>query len=102
MVDLAMSAEERKEYASPNIAGEERKYPYGLSITLDDGSLEKLKMTVLPAIGAKVTFTAEAVVETVSEYQSVGSDKERSVCLQITGLSFDASGGGDTAAKLYG
>ena len=100
MPNLAMSAEERKEYASPVSIADDGgpKYPYGLCITLDDGTLEKLGLSEAPKVGTEITFTAKATVSSVSSYEQAEGDSERSVGLQITDM--DIAGGG-TASKLY-
>ena len=46
LVNMKMSAEETKEYSGVEM--EAPQYPYGLSIDLDDGALEKLGITALP------------------------------------------------------
>ena len=63
--------------------GPENDYPYGLCISLEDESLDKLSIDKLPTVGKKVKLTAEATVDRVSENASKDS-KSRSVSLQIT------------------
>lgn len=88
LVSMKMSAEESKEYggaiASTDYQGPE--YPYGLSIDLDDGSLEKLGITSLPKVGGEMMITAKCVVKSVSANQMQGGDQETRVCLQITDM----------------
>jgi hypothetical protein len=71
-------------------------YPYGLTIQLDDETLEKLGVKDLPAVGAEILLSAKAKVTSVSvnEQQDADGDKEadkrRSVGLQITDLDVPA------------
>ena len=103
MIDMKMSAEERKEQMQQTDDGMS-EYPYGLRICLDDDAIKKLGLTVLPSVGAKVTFTALSVVCSTSAYSSDGKDPETSVSLQITALELiDASMSNESAANaLYG
>jgi hypothetical protein len=103
LTNMQMSAEETKEYTQPE-PSDAPKYPWGLCITLDDGSLEKLGVEELPEAGAEVTIVAKATVSSVRQYQTQGSENERSMELQITdmqigGLKTDLAE--QTAKKLY-
>ena len=78
------------------------RYPYGLSINLDNDSLEKLGMDKLPEVGVVLTLTAKVKVTSasVNEYEN---NKERNVGLQITDMDLGkAKVEKDTAEELYG
>jgi len=85
LVNMKMSSEERGEYSTANQI-QEPSYPYGLSIDLDDGSMEKLGITALPKVGSEMMITAKVVVKSVSSNQYEGSDAESRMCLQITDM----------------
>lgn len=88
---------------NPSYEGEE--YPWGLRITLDDETLDKLGLGMLPKVGGEVTFTAKAVVTSVSQHEcddGDGPDTEQTVCLQITDMQMGAAPRKSAADKLYG
>jgi len=103
LVSMKMSAEETKEYSGVEM--EAPQYPYGLSIDLDDGALEKLGITALPKVGAEMMVTAKCVVKSVSSNQMQGGDAESRVCLQITDMDVgqtENAQNDNRASKLYG
>lgn len=76
---------------------ERDEYPYGLCISLDEGSLEKLGISMLPAVGADVKLVAIACVVTVSQHECQGDEKpNRCVSLQIEKLAVLPSKGDDS------
>lgn len=102
LVNMKMSQEERGEY-NGEIKMAEPAYPYGLSIDLDDGSMEKLGITALPKVGTEMMITAKVVVKSVSSNQYEGSDAESRMCLQITDMEIGGeSKKQDKAQSLYG
>lgn len=103
MKNMAMSAEERKEYGaiSPTDSGKGPKYPYGLCLCLNDGSLEKLGVTSLPEVGTRIHIMAVAEVTRVASNQQAGGDAESSVDLQITDMELAPAITDDAAEKLY-
>lgn len=103
MVDMTMDAEEAKEQAQTDIGSDGPKYPWGLKITLDDGSLAKLGITSLPAVGTKFTFTAVSEVCGSSSYQDQSGEAETSLSLQITGMELvnGSQSNDDAATMLY-
>lgn len=101
MINMKMTKEETKEYTSLTPSGAP-EYPYGLSIDLDDGSLEKLGITDLPKVGDEMTITAKVVVTSTSSYDTQGGDPEKRVCLQITDMEVSGAPRADTASVLYG
>jgi hypothetical protein len=112
LVDMAMSAEEAQEESccSPAASGSDPnapKYPYGLSISLNEESMAKLGLTQMPGVGTKVRITAECTVTDTSAYQTQGGETEQRVGLQITDMEVgDAQDGADDtpdiATALYG
>lgn len=105
MVNMKMSSEEAKETNA--IAGPDEtdapRYPYGLCIDLDDGSMEKLGIKDLPAVGAEMTIMAKVVVKSVSSNQYEGSDAESRMSMQITDMEISGTSKANNAATmLYG
>jgi hypothetical protein len=99
---MKMSSEERGEYTNDSKIAEP-SYPYGLSIDLDDGSMEKLGITALPKVGTEMMITAKVVVKSVSSNQYEGSDAESRMCLQITDMEIGGENKKqDKAESLYG
>lgn len=101
MINMKMTKEETKEYTDDPSPADAPEYPYGLSIDLDDGSMEKLGITELPKVGDEMTITAKVVVTSTSSYDTQGGDPEKRVCLQITDMEMSATRA-DTASVLYG
>lgn len=111
LTNLARTPEEVSEaqtlYAKPPDAGHVPEYPYGLCLTLDGDTLDKLGIKKLPAVGTTVGITAVAKVSRVSESEMADESTERSVELQITDAAItsakaEADAGDRAAAKLYG
>ena len=102
LINMKMSSEERGEYTG-EVKMAEPNYPYGLSIDLDDGSMEKLGITALPKVGTEMMIAAKVVVKSVSSNQYEGSDTESRMCLQITDMEISGeSKKEDKATALYG
>lgn len=104
MVNMQMSAEEAKEYASCSPSTDNApKYPYGLCLDLCDDSLEKLGITDLPAVGTEMTLVAKVIVTRTGAYQTQGGEGESSMGLQITDMELARpSTPRDVASNLYG
>lgn len=77
------------------------EYPYGLSISLDAESMEKLNMSEMPEIGEEMLVMAKVRVTSLSQHEMEGSDKDKHVSLQITemGLKDEEKRAAD---KMYG
>lgn len=102
MVSMQLSAEESKQEASCEPKpGDGPKYPYGLSLYLDDATLKKLGLE-MPAVGAEMTLTAKVVVTSVGMDQQQDGDKESRASLQITDMELAGEGGPSAASVLYG
>ena len=92
MVDLAKTPEEVKEeikemampaMASPS-APKVPQYPYGLCISFDDDTLEKLKLSGdLPAAGEMIHFMATAKVTNANESERIGEDGKAKKCCRV-------------------
>ena len=91
MVDVALTEEEQLEMVSPcppDIANAP-KYPYGLCITLDEKTLEKLGLDDDPEVGDVIDLRAFATVTCVSRNESAGGDLRRRIELQIEKLAVE-------------
>jgi len=105
LVSMKATAEEIREMAPSSETTNEPQYPYGLSIDLDDGSLEKLGITALPKVGTEMMVTARCVVKSVSSYDTQGGEAESRVCLQITDMDIGQTENAQNdkrATMLYG
>lgn len=102
MIDMTLTAEESKQEdcCVPASGGDGPKYPYGLSLSLDNISLTKLGIG-LPEIGASLTLSAKVTVTNVSTHQEQDGDMERSCSMQITDMQLDGAGP-SAAAVIYG
>jgi hypothetical protein len=81
---------------------EHNQYPYGLVVSLDDDSIEKLGMNKLPDVDEVLMLHARVKVTRVSAEQFEGDRKLRSVGLQITDMALEAPGDDKSAAdRLY-
>jgi hypothetical protein len=61
-------------------------YPYGLELTLEDDSLDKLGLDSLPDVGD--TFEVHGIGEVIRVSENASErDSSRSICLQITKLA---------------
>lgn len=78
-------------------------YPWGLSLTLDDPALKKLKIE-MPEVGDTLMLVARVEVTSVSLNDSADGGERRSVSLQVTEMSLgaDKADASDFASKLYG
>lgn len=104
LINMENTQQQATEQVSPS-ADKGPKYPWGLQISLNDDSLEKLGVTALPAVGTEVTIVAKATVAATREYSTEGSGSEASMDLQITDMQLDGLDQdllGRAAKILYG
>lgn len=89
--DMKLSSTEAKDtmLCGPCDPDKGPKYPYGLELSLDDVTLQKLGMTSLPAVNTEVVLAAKAVVTRVNAYENQ-EGKKASLGLQITALDVEA------------
>lgn len=104
LVSMKLSKTARENMTSPS-KYEGPEYPWGLGLSLDDGSLTKLKIDELPDPGDEVYVIAKAKVTSV-ESRDGEYGKHRSVSLQITDLcvetDLDEDKGTAIITALYG
>src|SRR4051812_47370855 len=100
LIDMKNTKAEAKKEADPG-AFDPPAYPWGLSVNLDDVSLEKLGLKSLPEIGAEMMLTARVEVSSRSEYDSSRGGKSRSLCLQITDMALDAASSKGSVSKAF-
>ena len=83
---------------------DEPEYPYGLSINLENESMEKLGMDGLPDIGKEMILNARVTVTHINESASNRDKKlHRSMSLQITDMELFVEKKGKEAVEiLYG
>lgn len=91
LVSMKVNAKEREEMAKATLATDVPRYPWGLSLSLDDESLDKLDLEDLPKVGSKLTLTARVEVTacSVSANSYDNGKKRKSVSLQIVAMSLE-------------
>lgn len=101
LVSMKMTKAEIKERNAPMAdAPDSPRYPYGLTIRLDNDSLDKLGEDTLPAVGESVMVLAKATVSSMSSNESADGGAYRSLELQITDLCLEADD--DVVKKAVG
>ncbi|HEV2133793.1 MAG TPA: hypothetical protein VGR47_05975 [Terracidiphilus sp.] len=104
LINMENTPAEAQQMTNPT-AADAPKYPWGLCITLNDDSLDKLGVKTLPAVGTEVTIVAKATVSGTRESQSEGGESCASMDLQITDMQIDGLDAdlfGRAAEMLYG
>lgn len=101
LVSMKMSKKEAKEESGCTPAPDDGpRYPYGLSINLENDALDKLGIGDGVNVGDVVQITANATVQSKSGYQTMVGDPQNSLSLQITDM--EVTGGSSKATKtLY-
>ena len=79
----------KKDKTNTDHAIDESKFPYGLSISLDDESLSKLGIKTLPPVGEAMIVVGIGKVESVSE-RSDQRRSSRNVTIQLEELEVGA------------
>ena len=103
LISMENTPQQAQDQVSPT--ADAPKYPWGLSICLNDDSLDKLGVKTLPAVGTEVTIVAKATVSGTSEYSTEGEGSRASMDLQITDMQIDGLDRdlfGRAAEMLYG
>lgn len=104
LIDMALSPGEAEDtmLCSPADPKEGPKYPYGLRLDLNDITLTKLGLTMLPKVGEEVAITAVAKVVSINAYEEQ-EGVEQCLGLQIVGMDVNIPSQVQTpAGKLYG
>lgn len=83
-VSMKRTAKQKKGSNEPVPMPPGEDYPWGLRLSLNKESLDKLGMSKLPRVGETFELEAKVQVVAVSENKSLGGDQSRSVDLQIT------------------
>ena len=85
LVDMKRSKKDRK--SDEAVSSSHEKFPYGLSINLEDESLTKLGFKNLPKVGTKVKVVAEGVVTSVNTHERSGGKPSRNIAIQLEKMS---------------
>lgn len=110
LVDMSLSPAESKEAMGTMLCGPSEpkgpEYPYGLSLSLEKVSLDKLGIAERPAIGTEFTLVAKVKVtgssESETEYEGGDKHESKSVSLQVTEMALDSGARKATADTFYG
>lgn len=101
MISTAMSkAEAREEYPGAT-ANDLPKYPYGMSITLDDLLISKLGISDVIPVGTAMNMMARVTVTRVGQREAQNGDPETTMELQITDMEIE-NPATKTANVIYG
>jgi len=101
LVNMKLSKKEAKADSETSIIDSPR-YPWGLSINLDEESLTKLGVKELPKTGDSKMVVAYVDVTETHESDSIDGKKRRNIRLQITDMSIEEKASKDVLKKLYG
>lgn len=106
MTNLAMTREQAKsEYGVEPADDDLPKYPYGLSLYLDDDTLKKLGITDLPKVGTSLPATITVMVTGTSQRatQSSKDGEQMRTCVDLQITDMDIAMPSKSAADvLYG
>lgn len=100
IVDVAYTAEEAKEKTGEAQELEAPKFPYGLSLYLDEQTKSKLGLGDVK-VGDTMVIAGEVRVTGYSEREEQGGKKHSYCDLQITRLGVEGGGGKTAAQKVY-
>lgn len=92
----------KKESKVEEVGIERPKYPYGLSLRLNEESITKLGISEMPEVGNEMSVIAIVTIEEVSEREVLDGKKQRNISLQITEMSLEKKIKKDVLKTLYG
>ena len=102
MISMKLSEKDREKEYPKTLAADQPKYPYGLTLHLDDTTMSKLGFKT-PDLNATFTVEAKATVTSVSSSKSSEGHNHRSVSLQITAMKISKAGAEKSpVGALYG
>ncbi len=100
LTNMKMSKKEAKVNEGVEV-NDSPRYPWGLSINLDEESLSKLGMSKLPDVGDQKMLVAFVDVTDKHESDSQDGKKRKSIRLQITDMSIEEKVKPDKLKTLY-
>lgn len=94
MVDMKMDKQEKKDMNGPQVVGTSAPdgpdYPYGLEVSLEDPALKKMGVDMsMHKVGDEVVLHAKCKITRMSQSETNGGDKNRTMGLQITDMCVD-------------
>src|SRR5690349_20212871 len=78
------------------------RYPWGLTLNLDNEALDKLGIEKMPAAGAELLLVAKVSVTRTGSVDTAEGGKMRDLALQVTDMALEKSGRKSTAEALFG
>jgi chromosome condensin MukBEF ATPase and DNA-binding subunit MukB len=90
LADMKMTKSEKKDTMPTTAEANSPSYPYGLRLSLDSAALEKLGITSLPKVGAKLMVHGMGVVTSVSQHESKNNDS-RNVEIQLQEMGVESA-----------
>lgn len=91
LVNMKLSKADRDKSTEMVMPAEDApRYPWGLSVSLDNEVLEKLGMKELPEVGDELELLARVTVTRVSSTDQAEGGPSRDVGLQMTEMALEA------------
>lgn len=84
---MKLTGSEQEKMATPTAMTDKPEYHYGLQLTLNGETLDKLGIEELLPVGSEKAIYAKAVVTAVSQNEVEGQKPNRSMTLQITNMA---------------
>lgn len=101
-VSMALTKKEKSDFKESAVLSEAPRFPWGLSVNLDEDSLKKLNVEDLPEVGDEFEMVATVKATSVSENEDEDGTRQ-SVGLQITDMALLRMGSkGKPEDRLYG
>lgn len=89
--DMKLSKAQKKDTMPMAVSADSGPdYPYGLRVSLDSAALNKLGISKLPKVGAKMSLQAVGVITSVSQHESKNHDS-RSVEIQLQEIGVESA-----------
>ncbi len=105
MKNMALKESEIKDHALPSVLSsgkvDQPRYPYGLCISLEEESLQKLEIKSLPPVGHSMVISVRVEVVSTGEHDSKEQGVRRSLSLQITDIDMGGAKKEVDLEKLY-
>lgn len=78
------------------------KFPFGLTLHLDESSIKKLELEHMPEVGDVMTVIANVNVEEVGVRETQDGGVNRNINLQVTEMTLEPKVRKDILKELYG
>lgn len=89
MKPVSMKLPKAKQAETAQVSPRKQEYPWGLSLNLENESLEKLGIEHLPDVGTECTLRGVGKIVRVSQSASENDKNSRMIEIQITKLALE-------------